>query len=121
MGGEAGGGGVTYDAMGHTIFLGFVFSMVFAHAPVIVPAVLGVAFPYGRALYAPLALLHVGLAIRLLGGLLESVPLWRWGGVLDELAIVAFVALAAARSVRARLAQRGGRPGAGLGHSVEPG
>ena len=43
-------GGFAYDASLHAIFLGFVFSMVFAHAPVIVPAVLRVPLPYHRAL-----------------------------------------------------------------------
>src|SRR5690606_5110742 len=33
--------GPVYDALLHTIFLGFVFSMIFGHAPVIIPAVLG--------------------------------------------------------------------------------
>ena len=32
--------GTAYDAMLHAVFLGFVISMIFAHAPVIVPAVL---------------------------------------------------------------------------------
>src|SRR5581483_3470843 len=32
-------GGFAYDAALHALFLGFVMSMVFAHAPVIVPAV----------------------------------------------------------------------------------
>lgn len=100
--GELAGGGFAYDAMVHTIFLGFVFSMIFAHAPVIVPAVLGVALPYRRSFYLPLALLHAGLAIRLLGDLLGSVPAWRWGGGLDEAAILLFVALAARAALGAR-------------------
>jgi hypothetical protein len=32
--------------MRHTIFLGFVFSMSFGHAPVIIPAVLGINSPF---------------------------------------------------------------------------
>jgi len=38
------GGG--YDAVVHAIFLGFVISMVMAHAPVILPAVLRRPLPY---------------------------------------------------------------------------
>jgi hypothetical protein len=53
-----------YDAALHAIFVGFVFSMVFGHAPVILPAVLRVPLPYHPALYVPLALLHASLAIR---------------------------------------------------------
>lgn len=100
--GELSGGGFGYDAMVHAIFLGFVFSMVFAHAPVIVPAVLGVALPYRRAFYVPLALLHASLALRLAGGAADALTPWPWGGVLNELAIVMFLALAVASAVRAR-------------------
>jgi hypothetical protein len=111
--GSLSGSGFGYDATLHAIFLGFVFSMVFAHAPVIVPAVLGVALPYRRALYAPLVLLHVGLTVRVLGDAAGSVTAWRWGGVLNELAIVGFLAVAAQAAVRARGTRRvraAGRP-----------
>ncbi|MFN8215741.1 MAG: hypothetical protein U0R71_04010 [Solirubrobacterales bacterium] len=96
------GGGFTYDAMVHAIFLGFVFSMIFAHAAVIIPAVLGVPLPYRPAFYAPLALLHASVALRLFGDLGEDLLAWRWGGVLGEVAIVSFLALAAGSALRAR-------------------
>jgi hypothetical protein len=105
------GAGFTYDAMLHAVFLGFVFSMVFAHAPVIVPAVLGVPLPYRRAMYGPLALLHAGLLLRVLGDLTEDVAAWRWGGALDEAAILAFVAVAASSTLRGR---RGARRNPGM-------
>ena len=104
------GGGFAYDAMVHAIFLGFVFSMVFAHAQVIVPAVLGVALPHGRAFYAPLALLHAGLVVRLAGDATGDVGAWRWGGAIDEVAIVAFLGVAVSasrRGRRSRVAMRG--------------
>jgi hypothetical protein len=104
--GSLSGGGFGYDAMVHAIFLGFVFSMVFAHAPVIVPAVLGVALPYRRAFYAPLVLLHAGLTVRVLGDAAGDVTAWRWGGALNELAILAFLVLAAHSVVRARQGRR---------------
>jgi len=101
------GAGFTYDAMVHAIFLGFVFSMVFAHAPVIVPAVLGVSLPYRPVLYVPLVLLHAGLVVRLAGDAAGDLTAWRWGGVMGEVAIVLFIALSATLAVRAR---RGRRP-----------
>jgi hypothetical protein len=104
------GGGFAYDAMVHAIFLGFVFSMVFAHAQVIVPAVLGVALPHGRAFYAPLALLHAGLVLRLAGDAAGSVWAWRWGGATDELAIVAFLGVAVAAARRGRRRRPAGAP-----------
>jgi hypothetical protein len=99
--------GAAYDASLHAVFLGFVMSMVFAHAPVIVPAVLRVPVPYTRGFYAHLALLHLSLALRLLGGdLAGSTTLWQWGGILGEVAIVLFLAATAAAVLRARRAAR---------------
>lgn len=80
--------GLARDAALHAIFVGFVFSMVFGHAPVILPAVLRVRFPYRPALYAPLVLLHVSLAARVLG---FTVP-GAWG---NAAAIALFIAVAA--------------------------
>ncbi len=95
------GGGFSYDAMVHTIFLGFVFSMIFAHAAIIVPAVLGVALPWRPGFYLPLALLHLGLVVRVIGDLSASTAAWRCGGILNEIAILFFLAMAVISSVRA--------------------
>jgi hypothetical protein len=78
---------MAYDAALHAIFVGFVFSMVFGHAPVIVPAVLRVRFPYHPALYAPLGLLHASLAVRVF----VSAPLGAWG---NAAAIALFIVVA---------------------------
>lgn len=83
--------GPIYDALLHIIFLGFVFSMIFGHAPVIVPAVLGVQVPYTPLFYAHLALLHISLGMRMMGDLLLWLPLRRWGGMLNEVAVVGFL------------------------------
>jgi len=64
-----------WDAALHAVFLGFVFSMIFGHAPVILPAVLAVRFPYHAALYVPLALLHASVAVRVAGATLAGA----WG------------------------------------------
>jgi hypothetical protein len=109
-------GGFAYDAQLHALFLGFVMSMVFAHAPVIVPAVLRVRLPFRRRFYVHLALLHASLALRIVGGdLAGNLRLWQWGGVAGELAIVLFLiatASAIAGARRARRAERapGGQP-----------
>jgi hypothetical protein len=76
-----------YDAALHAVFVGFVFSMVFGHAPVILPAVLRVHFPYHSALYAPLVLLHISLALRVF----VSAPLGAWG---NAAAIALFIVTA---------------------------
>ncbi|MBF6612481.1 MAG: hypothetical protein IVW55_05070 [Chloroflexi bacterium] len=48
--------GPRYDALLHSIFLGFAFSMIFPHAPVILPAVTGLALPFRSAFYPHVAL-----------------------------------------------------------------
>jgi hypothetical protein len=85
--------GPVYDAMLHSIFLGFVFSMIFGHAPVIIPAVLRVAVPYRPAYYGHLALLHGSLAVRIAGDLLPDPALRRWGGLFNAVAILLFLAV----------------------------
>ncbi len=62
------------DLMLHAVFLGFVFSMVFGHAPIIFPAVLGLPINYRPHFYAPLALLHLSLALRLFSGIGRFFP-----------------------------------------------
>jgi hypothetical protein len=89
-----------YDAALHAIFIGFVFSMVFGHAPVILPAVLRVKLPYHPALYAPLVLLHLSLGVRIF----VSIPLGAWG---NAAAIALFIATAATLALsRASSARR---------------
>ncbi len=89
-------GGVTagpfYDALLHAVFVGFVFSMIFGHAPIIFPAVLGVPPFYRPVLYAPLALLHASLALRIVADVAGWMALRRWGGLLNAAAIVLFLA-----------------------------
>lgn len=96
-------GGAAYDAVVHAVFLGFTMSMVMAHAPMILPAVLRHPLPYHPAMLAPLALLHGSLVLRLwLGDALGSLPAWRTGGVLNILALLSFTAVAAWSAARSR-------------------
>jgi hypothetical protein len=81
-----------YDAILHSIFLGFVFSMIFAHAPIIFPSITGLAMPFQHSFYAHLTLLHVSLMLRVGGDLLDWGVWWRWGGLLNALAILLFLA-----------------------------
>lgn len=56
----------------HALGLGFVFSMMLGHAPVILPALTGVKVQFGPFFYLPLALLHVSLALRFTAGLADG-------------------------------------------------
>ncbi len=101
--GGATGGGARYDAVVHAVFLGFTISMIMAHAPVILPAVLRRPLPYHPAFIGPAVLLHAALVLRLWGGdALGSPVAWRWGGVLNGVAILAFVAVAVWSATRPR-------------------
>lgn len=85
--------GPFYDATLHAIFVGFVISMIFGHAPIIFPAILGVPITYRPPFYAQLILLHLSLLIRLLGDLTNQSDIRRWGGLLNEIAILFFLAM----------------------------
>lgn len=106
--GGAAAEGARYDAVIHAVFLGFTISMIMAHAPVILPAVLRRPLPYSPVLVVPAVLLHGSLVVRLwLGDALGSEVAWRWGGVLNIVAVTLFVVLAAGSVVvDARAAHR---------------
>lgn len=56
------------DTAMHALGLGFVFSMVMGHAPVVLPALARVKLLYGPVFYLPLLLLHASLLLRLAAG-----------------------------------------------------
>jgi hypothetical protein len=83
--------GLAYDAVLHALFLGFVFAMIFGHAPIIFPAVLGVPVPFRPAFYAHLAVLHLSVLLRLFGDLIHDLPVRQWGGLLNAVAVIFFL------------------------------
>jgi hypothetical protein len=92
----------SYDAALHALGLGFVFSMVFGHAPIIVPAVLRVNVPYHPTFYGPLALLHVSLLVRVAGDASGQFAWTRVGGLLNALALAAFMVSTVGATVRGK-------------------
>jgi hypothetical protein len=84
--------GPRYDAMLHAIFLGFVFSMIFAHAPIILPTITGLALPFQNTFYLHAGLLHLSLLLRIAGDLSLSLSLQRWAGLINAAAILLFLA-----------------------------
>jgi len=83
--------GAAYDAVLHAILIGFVFSMVFGHAPIIFPAVVRVKMPYHWTFYLPLLVLHASLLMRLAGSGLMLPELQSLGGLLNAAALVLFI------------------------------
>lgn len=91
-----------WDAAAHAILLGFVFSMVFGHAPVIVPAVARANVRYHWSFYVPLALLHLSVAERVVGDLAAIPSVRAAGGTLSAAALVVFIATLVTAIVRGR-------------------
>lgn len=95
--------GPHYDAALHGVFIGYMLSMVFAHAPIILPAVARVDVPFHPVLYGALAALHGGLLARVLGDLTGFEHLRTAGAVANAVTIGLFaVAVVYARVARPR-------------------
>ncbi len=97
--------GPHYDAMLHVLYLGYSISMVFGHAPIVFPAILRLPITYAPRFYGHLILLHAGLILRVVGDLW---PWWegrRWGGMLNVIALLLFLANTVYSIVQSRHAQ----------------
>lgn len=90
----------TYDVVVHGTFLGFAMSMIMAHAPIIFPTVLSRPLPYRPAMWVPLAVLHLGMVVRVLGALTGTF-LYQIGGAMTVVSILLFAATAIHSAVRA--------------------
>jgi hypothetical protein len=82
--------GFSYDAYLHAVLLGFVFSMVFGHAPIIFPAILERPIGFYPVAWMPLLLLHIGVAARILGDIAMSQELRQAAGILTAVAIALY-------------------------------
>ena len=92
--------GNLYDLVVHSIMLGFAISMVMAHAPVILPAVLRRPLPYHPIMWVPLVLMHVGLLVRVLAGDLGELYLvWQAGSIINIVALLLFFVIAIGSSL----------------------
>lgn len=81
----------SYDAALHSFFIGFVFSMIFSHAPIILPAVLKLPIKLFRPfLYWWFALLQASLLLRLCADIGGHVVLRKISGLLNGLSILLF-------------------------------
>ncbi len=98
--------GPTYDALLHAILVGFVFSMIFGHAPIIFPAILGLRIGFHPVAYLPLALLQVSVAMRIAGDLAPDAQLRMSGGLLGAVAIALYAAAVVVMVVAARQDRR---------------
>jgi hypothetical protein len=107
--------GPHYDAVLHALFLGFVFSMIFGHAPIILPAVLKVPLAFSPTFYVPLLLLHLSLLLRVVGDLTGWIAVRQWAGLINVVVLLLFLAntVRAARSPTHVADPKHGRKSAG--------
>jgi hypothetical protein len=85
--------GPLYEAFLHALLVGFVFSMIFGHAPIIIPALSGLSIRFNRILYLPLFLLHSSLILRITSNLITWHPGRQWGGIFNVVSILLYLAL----------------------------
>ena len=80
-----------YDAALHSFFVGFVFSMIFSHAPIILPAVLKLPIKLFRPfLYLWFLLLQLSLLLRVGADIGGHQALRKIGGLMNGVAILLF-------------------------------
>jgi hypothetical protein len=91
----------TYDMLVHTFFIGYVFSMIFAHGPIILPGVLGVSVkPFHGVLYVWPVLLNLSLVIRIIA---DTTPVIFWrevSGLFSAAAILFYFVMLIVLTVR---------------------
>ncbi len=86
----------------HALGLGFIFSMIMGHGPVILPAIARVKLEFGLFFYVPLAALHLSLAWRLAWGPFEAHQR-ATGAVFNALSIMLFAATVAGAALAWRI------------------
>jgi len=83
--------GPYYDAILHSVLIGFVFSMIMGHAPIIFPAILRVVMEFKNRFYLHLGLLHIALLLRLYSDIIGWENGRLWGGMLNGISILLFL------------------------------
>jgi hypothetical protein len=95
-----------YDALVHCFFIGFVFSMILAHGPIILPGVLGISVkPYHHILYVWLGFLHVSWAARTFADIALNMPIRKYAGLMTAIAVLGYFVSLGTLSIRSHRAK----------------
>jgi uncharacterized membrane protein YagU involved in acid resistance len=96
--------GLSYDLFIHTFFLGFMFTMVFAHGPIIFPGILGLTVkPYRSFFYIWFCLLIASVSLRIIGDITLDFYLRSWSGLFSTVSILGFfVSMATMMTIEVR-------------------
>lgn len=92
-----------YDVTLHAVFLGFVFSMIFGHAPVILPSVTRLAVPFHSLFYLHWGVLQISLIMRVTALPAGWPEAHRLAAALNGIAILLFMVNTVSAVVRGRL------------------
>lgn len=85
-----------YDAVIHSLFLGFTMGMILGHAPIILPAVLQVRLEWTTWFWLPAFLLEASLLVRIgIGDGLDRSAAVQAGGTVNVLSLLTLVAVIA--------------------------
>ncbi|MDR3575898.1 MAG: hypothetical protein P4L50_18705 [Anaerolineaceae bacterium] len=82
-----------FDGIFYSIFLGFVFSMIFGQTPNVLQTVLGLPLKFMKLFYLPLGLLHASLLLWIGSDMASWQPGVHWGGLINQLAILLFLGM----------------------------
>ena len=94
---------LSYDMLVHVFFIGYAFSMIFAHGPIILPGVLGIAVkPYHPILYGWFILVQGSLLWRVFSDAVGSLEGRRMGGIISATGILLYFITLVVLVVRAR-------------------
>ena len=103
--------GLVYDAIWHAVFAGFTFAMIFAHAPVVLPAVLGIRLPYRPRFWVHMVGFQLATIVRLAADFAGLAGLRTTAGIVSALMLALFVASSAAAAIGARRVAKAGAIG----------
>lgn len=95
--------GPAYESVLHAFLLGFVFSMIFGHAPIIIPALTGLQLQYKTVFYGHLSLLHLTLIYRMYGNLVGDFEARQWGALLNVCAVLLFLGVMMTTVIRTNI------------------
>jgi hypothetical protein len=91
-----------YDILVHSFFIGFVFSMIFAHGPIILPGVLGISSkPYHPIFFLWLTVLHGSWITRAISDITLDMQLRKYSGLASAIAIIGYFLSLAVITIRA--------------------
>ena len=80
-----------YDAVLHSFFIGFIFSMIFSHAVIILPAIARLPVKiYRPVLYVWFVLLQLSLDVRIMADIMENILIRKIAGFANGVAILLF-------------------------------